>query len=108
VYEAIVVMVTCADSAEAQKIANAVVEERLVACATIAGNVRSFFHWQGALVRETETLLLMKTRPQCFDELSKRVKQLHSYQVPEIIALPVVAGSPEYIAWLRESTVSGE
>ena len=101
--DAIVVMVTCASDAEAQKIADALVAERLAACASIIGPIRSIFRWQGAVARESELLLLMKTTPERFDALSRRVKELHSYQVPEIIALPVVAGSPDYLAWVRES-----
>jgi periplasmic divalent cation tolerance protein len=102
--EAIVVMVTCADDAQAEKIAECLVQERLAACANIAGRVRSVFRWQGAISRESETLLLMKTRPELFDRLARRVKELHSYEVPEVIALPIVDGSPDYIAWVLEST----
>lgn len=102
--DAIVVMVTCGSDAEAQKIADAAVAERLAACASILGSVRSVFRWQGAVARESELLLLMKTTPERFEALSRRVKELHSYQVPEIIAVPVVAGSPDYLAWVREST----
>jgi periplasmic divalent cation tolerance protein len=102
--EAIVVMVTCANDEEADAIADRVVAERLAACAGVAGHVRSLFHWQGALSRATETLLLLKTRAELFDRLSRRVRELHSYEVPEIIALPVVAGDADYLAWVREST----
>lgn len=102
--EAIVVMVTCADDSQAEKIADCLVRERLAACASIAGPVHSIFRWQGAVRRESETLLLMKTRAESFEKLARRVKELHSYEVPEIIALPIIDGSPDYIAWVLEST----
>jgi len=104
VSEPIVVMVTCSNSAEAETIANALIQERLVACVNMAGRIRSLFHWQGAVSRESETLLLMKTRRGRFDAVCRRVRELHSYQVPEIIALPIIAGSQEYLDWIREST----
>jgi periplasmic divalent cation tolerance protein len=106
--EAIVVMVTCGNSAEAEKIAEALLEDKLVACVNIAGRIRSLFHWQGAIARESESLLLMKTRPECFDRLSRRVRELHSYDVPEVIAMPIMVGNPDYLAWIRESTDAGE
>jgi periplasmic divalent cation tolerance protein len=106
--EAIVVMVTCGNSAEAEAIAEALLEEKLVACVNIAGRIRSLFHWQGAIARESESLLLMKTRPECFDQLSHRVRELHSYDVPEVIAMPIMVGNPDYLAWIRESTEAAE
>jgi len=102
--EAILVMVTCANDAQAHRIADCLVEERLAACANIAGAVHSVFRWQGAINRESETLLMAKTRAELFGKLAQRVKELHSYEVPEIIALPIVEGSPDYIAWILEST----
>jgi periplasmic divalent cation tolerance protein len=102
--EAIVVMVTCGNSAEAEAIAEALLEDKLVACVNIAGRIRSLFHWQGAIARESESLLLMKTRPECFERLSRRVRELHSYDVPEVIAMPIMVGNPDYLAWIREST----
>lgn len=106
--EAIVVMVTCGNAAEAETIAHKLLEERLVACVNIAGRIRSLFHWEGAVARESESLLLMKTRQECFDALSQRIKELHSYQVPEIIAMPIMVGNPDYLDWIRESTTQGE
>jgi len=104
VSEAILVMVTCASGPEAEQIANQLLEERLVACVNIAGRIRSLFHWQGAVARESESLLLMKTTRERFDELSRRIKELHSYEVPEIIAMPVIVGNPDYLDWIEEST----
>jgi len=104
VSEAILVMVTCASGPAAEQIANQLLEERLVACVNIAGRIRSLFHWQGAVARESESLLLMKTTRERFDELSRRIKELHSYEVPEIIAMPVIVGNPDYLDWIEEST----
>jgi periplasmic divalent cation tolerance protein len=97
-------MVTCGNSAEAEAIANCLLEEKLVACVNIAGRIRSLYHWQGAIARESESLLLMKTRAERFDALSRRVKELHSYEVPEVIAMPIMVGNPDYLAWINEST----
>jgi periplasmic divalent cation tolerance protein len=102
--QAIIVMVTCPNDAEAEAIARELLEERLVACVNIAGRIRSLFHWEGAIARESESLLLMKTRPGLFDDLVRRVKELHSYEVPEIIGMPLTMGSPDYLDWIREVT----
>ena len=66
--------------------------------------IRSLFHSQGTIVRESESLLLMKTLRSRFDRLSEMVQELHSYEVPEIIAMPIMVGNPDYLAWIREST----
>jgi periplasmic divalent cation tolerance protein len=102
--EAIIVMVTCGSSGEAETIAKQLLEERLVACVNIAGRIRSLFHWEGAIARESESLLLMKTRLECFDDLAKRVKELHPYEVPEIIAMPIMVGNPDYLDWIKQAT----
>ena len=102
--DAIIVMVTCSNAQEAETIANALLEEHLVACVNIAGRIRSLFHWQGAIARESESLLLMKTTEGRFEALARRVKELHSYEVPEIIAMPIQVGNPDYLNWIREST----
>jgi len=104
VTEPIIVMITCGNRQEAQSIAERLLEERLVACVNIAGRIRSLFHWQGAVARESEWLLLMKTRRGCFEELSRLVKQMHSYQVPEIIGMPIMVGNPDYLDWIGEAT----
>jgi periplasmic divalent cation tolerance protein len=104
VADAIIVMVSCASGEEAEKLALCLVEEKLAACGNILTGARSIFHWQGKLCKETEAVLLLKTREALFPRLRARVKDLHSYEVPEIIALPVVAGDEQYLAWLREQT----
>jgi periplasmic divalent cation tolerance protein len=108
VSDAIVVMVTCGSSEEARTIATRLLEERLVACVNIAGRIRSLFHWKGAVAQESESLLLMKTRAECFERLSKRVKELHSYEVPEVIAVPIMVGNPDYLDWIRQSTLPAD
>ncbi len=100
----IVLLVTTPTVEEAEKISNRLVEEGLVACANIVPSVRSIFWWEGKVSRETEALIIMKSRRALFDRIVSAVKPLHSYTVPEIIALPIVSGSEEYLKWLREST----
>ena len=102
--EAILVMVTASSEEEAVRIGRTLVEERLAACTNVIPGMRSLYAWEGNLKDEEEVLILMKTRRSHFSDLMKRVKQLHSYAVPEIIALPIVAGSEEYLAWIDAST----
>jgi periplasmic divalent cation tolerance protein len=100
----IVVFVTCGSEEEALKIARALVEERLAACANIVSPLRSIYRWEGKIWDEKEWLLIIKTQQSTFEDLSKRVKALHSYSLPEIIALPIVEGSPAYLNWIEENT----
>ena len=100
----VVVLVTCGSEEEASKIAHALVDERLAACANIISPIRSIYRWQGKILDEREWLLVVKTRETRFQDLEKRVKSLHSYQVPEIISLPILAGSLSYLNWLEETT----
>ncbi len=100
----IIVLVTAASGEEASAIARALVNEHLAACVNIAAEVQSVFFWEGKTQDARESLLICKSRLPLLDELIRRVKQLHSYSVPEIIALPIIAGSREYLGWLREST----
>ena len=96
----IVVLVTTANKAEAEKISNALLKEKIIACANIINPVSSFFHWQGKVDKCEECLVVMKSRRDLFADLAERVKVLHSYKVPEVLALPIVAGSEDYLAWL--------
>jgi periplasmic divalent cation tolerance protein len=100
----IVVFVTCGSEEEALKIARALVEEKLAACANIVSPLRSIYRWEGKIWDEKEWLLIIKTQQSTFEDLSKRVKALHSYSLPEIIALPIVEGSPAYLNWIEENT----
>ncbi|MEM3617073.1 MAG: divalent-cation tolerance protein CutA [Candidatus Bathyarchaeia archaeon] len=99
----IIVLTTTSSRKEAEKIANTLLEERLIACANIIGPMHSLFWWQGKIDNVQEHLILMKTRKDLFDKLSEKVKALHSYQVPEIIALPIVKGLKDYLDWLDKS-----
>lgn len=98
--EFIVVLVTVGSDEEAECLAEAVVSERLAACVNIVGPVRSIYTWQGKLQRDEERLLLIKTRATLFERLERRVRELHSYETPEVVALPIVAGSAGYLEWL--------
>jgi len=99
----IVVYVT-APQDEAVDLAKTLVEERLVACVNIVPGLRSIYWWQGKVEDEPEVLCIMKTRSNLFESLRDRVRELHSYEVEEIIALPIVAGNPPYLDWIRENT----
>ena len=100
----IVVMITAADEDACKRLARALLELRLIACANIVPRVRSFFFWEGATQDAEETLLVCKSRMPLMERVIERVKGLHSYSVPEIIALPVVSGSSSYLSWVRDST----
>jgi periplasmic divalent cation tolerance protein len=94
------VYVTVSSKVEAEKITHILLEERLIACANILGPVSSYFHWEGKIDLAEEYLMIMKTRADLFVVLEKRVKVLHSYEVPEILAVPIVNGSVEYFDWI--------
>ena len=100
----IVVFVTCGSEEEGLKIANALVEEHLAACANLISPIRSIYRWEGKIWDEKEWLLIIKTQKDRFWELEKKVKSLHSYSVPEIISLPIVEGSSAYLDWIRDNT----
>ncbi len=102
--EALVVLITAPSSEEAEAIARALVEEKLAACVNVIPGMTSFYRWRGELQREGEVLLVVKSRRGLFDRLAARVRELHSYQVPEIIALPVIVGDEDYLRWLSETT----
>ena len=98
-----VVLVTCANGAEAKRIARVVVEGRLAACVNIlSGAVNSIYRWKGKVESAREKLLIIKTSRKRLAKLQAAVMRLHSYDVPEFIALPIVAGSRAYLAWLGE------
>jgi periplasmic divalent cation tolerance protein len=100
----IVVLVTAGTADEAAHIGRSLVEERLAACANVVGAIRSIYRWQGAVEDATEHLLLLKARAADQAALESRVRALHSYEVPEVLALPVRAGSAAYLAWLADAT----
>jgi periplasmic divalent cation tolerance protein len=100
----IVVVTTCGSVGEARRIARALVERRLAACVNIQQlPVQSVYRWKGSVESTKEFLLLIKTSRKRFAALEKAIRGLHGYEVPEIIALPIVAGSRDYLAWISAS-----
>ncbi|PYU28180.1 MAG: hypothetical protein DMG31_20755 [Acidobacteria bacterium] len=99
----VVVLVTCGSRAEAQRIAREILSQRLAACANMLEiPVHSVYRWKGKVENAREFLLLIKTSARRLPALEAEVRRLHSYDVPEFIALPIVAGSPAYLRWLRD------
>lgn len=96
-----VVLVTAPDLDTAARLGRALVEERLAACVNLVPGLRSIYRWEGALHDDAEVLLLVKTRTDRLEALSARVKELHPYALPEVLALPASGGSPAYLEWLR-------
>jgi len=91
---------------EAASIARTLVDERLAACVNIIGPARSIYRWRGAVEDVREYLLLIKTRARLYSRVERRVRELHSYEVPEVVALPFASGSNPYLEWLFESTAA--
>ena len=104
--EFIVVYVTAGSPAEGDRLARALVEERLAACVNRVVPVQSVYRWEGKLEQSEEQLLIIKTQKSLFPALEKRVRELHSYTVPEIVALPIIEGSQDYLRWLAEQTTA--
>lgn len=100
----LMVWTTFPDLPRAEEAAETLVRESLAACVQIVPEVRSFYVWQGALQRDREWLVIIKSRQGRYDELQRRLVALHPYEVPEILATPVVAGWPAYLAWLGQNT----
>jgi len=102
--EAIVVLVTAGSEEEGARIGHALVAERLVACVNVVGPIRSIYRWEGAVEDASEWLLVLKARAADFAAVEARVRALHSYAVPEVLALPVYGGGAAYLAWLDGAT----
>ena len=102
--EAITVLITAASITEAEKISTILLEKRLIACANLIPGIQSIFRWENKVCHENEILLVIKSVTKNFDEIIQIVKANHSYQVPEIIALPIIAGSPDYLNWIEAET----
>jgi periplasmic divalent cation tolerance protein len=101
---AVVVLVTCPTADRAAEIARALVEERLAACGNVVPGLRSIYRWEGKIQEDAEALLVLKTTRERFEALRDRVLALHPYEVPEVIALPIEAGSAAYLAWIAAET----
>jgi periplasmic divalent cation tolerance protein len=103
----IVVLSTCASQKEAETLARAVVEQRLAACVNVLPGIQSYYRWQGKLESAVECLLIIKSSRERFELLRGALEKAHSYEVPEIIALPVVEGAANYLNWLQ-ANLAGE
>ena len=100
----IVIYITTGSVNEAKKIGRVLIEEKLAACSNIISPIRSIYRWQGKICDDKEALMVLKTRKKHFEQIVKRVETLHSYDVPEIIAIPIIEGSSKYMSWLNEET----
>ncbi len=98
------VYVTASSAEEAGRIGKALVEARLAACANVFGAVKSYYWWDGAVQEDTEAALVLKTRSELVDALTAKVKALHSYDCPCVVALPIEGGNPEFLAWIDAET----
>jgi uncharacterized protein involved in tolerance to divalent cations len=98
------VFITASSEQEGEKISSALVKERLAACVSMVKGVSSTFRWKGQISNEQEVLLIAKTKDTLFEKLKKRVLELHSYEVPEIVAAPILAGFEKYLNWIEDET----
>ena len=100
----IVALVACGSKKKAGEIADSLLKKRLIACANIISGVESKFWWNGRIDKAKEFLILLKARKKDFKKIEKEIRRIHSYEVPEIIAFPIIAGSEKYLDWLKEET----
>ena len=100
----IVIYITTRSVNEAKKIGRALVEEKLAACSNIIYPIRSIYRWQGKICDDKEALMILKTKKTLFKQIVARVEKLHSYDIPEIIAMPIIEGSSKYLSWLNKET----
>jgi periplasmic divalent cation tolerance protein len=98
-----IVLSTCGDRETAERIAHRLVEQRLAACVNILPGVQSIYRWQGAVESETEVLMLIKTKATLVQEVQSAIASLHSYEIPELLVLPIAGGSEAYLGWLEGS-----
>jgi periplasmic divalent cation tolerance protein len=104
----IVVLSTCASPQEAERLARSLVEQRLAACVNVLPGVASHYWWQGRIETAEECLLLIKSSRESFDQLRSAIEQVHSYEIPEVIALPVVDGAANYLNWIDLNLAAGQ
>jgi periplasmic divalent cation tolerance protein len=104
----LIVFVTAPNDDEAVRIADSLVSERLAACVNIVGGIQSIYRWEGEVTRDQETLLIIKTIDERYSDLERRVKELHTYTTPEVIAYKIERGSEDYLKWLRGATMRGD
>jgi periplasmic divalent cation tolerance protein len=103
----VVVLCTCPDEETAKRIARTLVGERLAACVNILSGIRSIYRWQGNVESGVESLLIIKSRGAAYPEIEARVLELHPYELPEVIAVPITAGSTGYLSWIAEALEDG-
>lgn len=101
------VITTTETKEQAEAIARRLLDDKLAACVQIAGGIESIYSWKGKIERSCEYLCLIKTREDLFSGVSAVIKTLHSYEVPEIIAVPIIGGGKEYVAWLADTLAGG-
>ena len=106
VTDKIVVFTTCNSQEQGAQLARHLIEHRLAACVNILTGARSFYRWKGEIEQASEVVLLIKSRRDVFEKLREAIAQLHSYEIPEVIALPIVDGSDAYLSWLDRELVS--
>src|ERR1051326_7739215 len=99
----IVILSTCANAEEAERIARALLDARLAACVNVLPGARSFYRWKGQVEDAAECLLVIKSSRRLFAAVRAAIEKTHSYEVPEIVALPIVDGAPNYLNWIEES-----
>jgi periplasmic divalent cation tolerance protein len=99
----IVVLVTAGSGDEAERIARSLVEKRLAACVNVVNPIQSVYRWEGKVTRDAEVLLIIKTSRRLFEQVRHEVENIHSYHVPEVICLPIIDGSANYLNWLADS-----
>ncbi|MEW6209717.1 MAG: divalent-cation tolerance protein CutA [Acidobacteriota bacterium] len=102
--EEIVILVTAPNRDEAARIAESLVAERLAACVNIVSQIESIYRWEGKVTRDSESLLIIKSTEDRYGELERRVRELHTYTVPEVIAIKIERGSKDYLRWIHEET----
>lgn len=105
--EALVVLITAPNMGEAEKIARLLLEKKLAACCNLVSGVRSLYQWDGKIGDDAEVLLIVKTKKTAFERLKAAVVSIHSYKVPEVIALPVTAGHQAFLEWIDASVHEG-
>ena len=102
--EHIIVLSTCPSDEVATQLANGLVDSQLVACVNIVPALRSIYVWQGAKQQDTESLMIIKTRRACYPDVESYIRKHHPYELPEIVAVPIDAGLPEYLSWINKQT----
>jgi len=101
--DAVLLLVTCSSVKEAGDITDLLLKKKLVSCANVLPGIRSKFWWKGNIEKAREVLVMAKTRASKFAAIDKEVRRVHSYDVPEIVALPIVSGSDNYLSWIADS-----